>query len=94
VEIVARRIRRLKIAGYARREGGFRAALFINSAGSRLEVHMNEMRRGEDQRPSGGRGSVDQSRRDALAAQMASIILAVFVLYLLVACLHMFTAIL
>jgi hypothetical protein len=29
-----------------------------------------------------------------LAAQMASIILAVFVLYLLVACLHMFTAIL
>jgi hypothetical protein len=52
------------------------------------------MRRRGDQRPSVGRGSVDQSRREAFAAQMASIILAVFVLYLLFACLHMFTTIL
>ena len=67
---------------------------FLNSAKSRLEVHLNEMRRRGDQRPSVGRGSVDQSRREAFAAQMASIILAVFVLYLLFACLHMFTTIL
>jgi len=52
------------------------------------------MRRRGDQRPSAGRGSVDQSRREAFASQTASIILAVFVLYLLFACLHMFTTIL
>jgi hypothetical protein len=55
---------------------------------------MNEMPRGEDRRPSAGRDSVDQSRREAFAARMASLILAVFVLYLLVTCLQLFTTIL
>jgi hypothetical protein len=33
----------------------------------------------------------DQSRRDAWASRMASLILAVFILYIVVTCLHLFT---
>jgi hypothetical protein len=44
-----------------------------------------------DKRPSAGRGMTDQSRRDAWASRMASLILAVFILYIVVTCLHLFT---
>jgi hypothetical protein len=46
---------------------------------------LNEVRRAEDKRLSA------ESRREAWAARMASLILAVFILYLLVTCLHLFT---
>jgi O-antigen ligase len=45
----------------------------------------------EDKRPSGGRGTVDESRREAFAARMASLILATLILFILGTCLHMFT---
>ena len=47
--------------------------------------------RTEDERPSVGRGMANQTYREAWAARMASLILAVFVSYLLVTCLHLFT---
>src|SRR3984957_5652449 len=45
----------------------------------------------EDKRPSAGRGRADESRREALAARMASLILAVLILFFLVTCVHMFS---
>jgi hypothetical protein len=48
------------------------------------------IKRAEDKRPSAGRGATDESRREAGAARMASLILAVFILFLLASSLHMF----
>jgi O-antigen ligase len=45
----------------------------------------------EDKRPSDGRGTVDESRRQAFAAHMASLILAAWILFILLTCVHMFT---
>jgi O-antigen ligase len=45
----------------------------------------------EDKRPSAGRGRADESRREAVAARMASLILAVLILFFLVTCVHMFS---
>jgi O-antigen ligase len=45
----------------------------------------------EDKRPSDGRGAVDESRRQTFAAQMASLILAAWILFILLTCVHMFT---
>ena len=47
--------------------------------------------RAEDKRPSAGRGAADESRREASAARMASLILAALILFLLFTCVHMFT---
>lgn len=52
---------------------------------------MREAHGVRDKRPSAGRGMTDQSRRDAWASRMASLILAVFILYVVVTCLHLFT---
>ena len=45
----------------------------------------------EEKRPTGGRGIADESRREAFAARMASLIMAALILFFLVTCLHMFT---
>jgi hypothetical protein len=58
---------------------------------SRLEVQLREAHGANDKRPSAGRGMTDASRREAWAARMASLILAVFVLYILVTCVHLFS---
>jgi O-antigen ligase len=47
--------------------------------------------RAEDKRPSAGRATADESRREALAARMASLILAVLILFLLLTSVHMFS---
>jgi O-antigen ligase len=47
--------------------------------------------RAEDKRPSAGRSTTDESRREALAAHMASLILAALFLFLLLTCVHMFS---
>ena len=47
--------------------------------------------RAEDTRPSAGQGTADERRREALAARMASLIVAVFILFLLLTCVHMFS---
>jgi O-antigen ligase len=44
-----------------------------------------------DKRPSAGRNKAEERRRERLAARMASLILAVLILFFLVTCLHMFT---
>ena len=52
---------------------------------------MREVRGARDNRRSADRDATDQSRREAWAARMASLILSVFFLYLLMTCLHLFT---
>ena len=47
--------------------------------------------RTEDKRPSAGRAAADESRREALAARMASLILAALILFFLLTCVHMFS---
>ena len=47
--------------------------------------------RTEDKRPSAGRSTADESRREASAARMASLILAGLFLFLLLTCVHMFS---
>jgi hypothetical protein len=44
-----------------------------------------------DKRPSAGRSTADESRREALAAHMAGLILAALILFLLLTCVHMFS---
>jgi hypothetical protein len=44
-----------------------------------------------DRRASAERGLADESRREAQAARLASLILAGLILFLLVTCVHMFT---
>jgi hypothetical protein len=46
--------------------------------------------RAEDKRPAAGRGATDESRREAWAARMASLIVALFILFLLASSIHMF----
>jgi hypothetical protein len=50
--------------------------------------------RAEDRRPAAQRGPSEETRRDALATRLASLILAVLGLYWLLTCLHMFTRLL
>jgi O-antigen ligase len=47
--------------------------------------------RREDRRVAAGRGAADESRREALAARMASLILAVLSSFYLFSCVHMFS---
>jgi O-antigen ligase len=47
--------------------------------------------RAQDKRPSAGRSTADESRREALAAHMATLILAGLFLFLLLTCVHMFS---
>jgi hypothetical protein len=61
---------------------------------SRLEVQLREAHGAKDKRPLAGRGTTDAGRREAWAARMASLILAVFVLYIVVTCVHLFSSML
>jgi O-antigen ligase len=44
-----------------------------------------------DKRPSAGRSAADENRREALAARMATLILAALILFFLLTCVHMFS---
>jgi O-antigen ligase len=44
-----------------------------------------------DKRPSAGRSAADESRREALAARMATLILAALISFFLLTCVHMFS---
>lgn len=61
---------------------------------NRLEVQLPEARRAHDRSRSARRGMTDESRREAWASRMASLILAVFILYILFTCVHLFSNIL
>jgi hypothetical protein len=56
-----------------------------------LETQLRDAHGAHDKRPPARRGMTDQSRREAWASRMASLILAVFILYILITCLHLFT---
>jgi hypothetical protein len=45
----------------------------------------------QDKRPSTGRDRADESRREAFAARMASLILAMLIMFILVSCIHVLT---
>jgi hypothetical protein len=47
--------------------------------------------RAEDRGLPGQRWTAEESRREAWAGHVASLILAAFILFLLITCLHMFT---
>jgi hypothetical protein len=50
--------------------------------------------RAEDRRPAAGRAPTEETRRDAWAARMASLVLGILVVYWLITSLHMFTKLL
>ena len=52
---------------------------------------MREVHGAHDKRRSAGRGMTDESRREAWASRMASLILAVFIMYILITCVHLFS---
>ena len=65
--------------------------VILNSEYARKRVSEQLIQKPADKRASAGNGFTDESRREAQAARLASLILAGLILFLLVTCLHMFT---
>jgi hypothetical protein len=65
--------------------------VIVNSEYARKRVSEQLIQKPADKRASAGKGFTDQTRRDAQAGRIASLILAGLILFLLVTCVHMFT---
>jgi O-antigen ligase len=65
--------------------------VILNSEYARKRVSEQLIQKPADKRASAGKGFTDQTRRDAQAGRIASLILAGLILFLLVTCVHMFT---